>query len=507
MMDRSTREAIVTLSAKGLSRREIAKATRVSRNSVLDVLRSGPATSTASGRACQLDAHVEDIRALYALCRDGRGRVNWVRVWEKLRDQWQREGKTLDVSYSTLTWYCRKQGIGVKEKIPAARIVTGPGEEMQHDTSPYVIEIGGKKVRRQCASLVLGYSRMIYVQFYPRFDRFQMKVFLTEAFTFFAGVCVRCVIDNTSIALACGSGARAQMAPEVEAFEERFGFRFMAHEIMHSDRKGKVERPFDFVERNFLVGRTFTDDADLNRQALAWVDQANRRRLRELKASPLELFAAEQPQLQALPAYVPEVYRLWQRGVDSYGRIALHGQKYPAPAKFIDKTLVVRETRERVILLDGSAEVANHPKKVEGSPDTAPPSLGAPRRQASAQSTEEGKLTALGEPVRAYLAALKSARGPRYFWSVRKLWGLLCQYPDTDVVAAVARAMDHRIFDIRRVETILLQSIAETDFQLPLGFDPRGCPESADYQRGAVTPEPNLNNYIPDPPTGGPDAP
>lgn len=92
--------------------------------------------------------------------------------------------------------------------------------------------------------------------------------------------------------------------------------------------------------------------------------------------------------------------------------------------------------------------------------------------------------------MRAYLAALKSARGPRYFWSVRKLWGLLCQYPDTDVVAAVARAMDHRIFDIRRVETILLQSIAETDFQLPLGFDPRGCPESADYQRGAVTPNP-----------------
>lgn len=80
------------------------------------------------------------------------------------------------------------------------------------------------------------------------------------------------------------------------------------------------------------------------------------------------MFAAEQPQLQALPAYVPEVYRLWQRGVDSYGRIALHGQKYPAPAKFIDKTLVVRETRERVILLDGSAEVANHPKKWKGAP-------------------------------------------------------------------------------------------------------------------------------------------
>jgi len=507
MIDRLTREAIVTLAAKGLSRRDIAEATRVSRNSVIEVLRAGSTATGGRGRVCQLDAHINDIRALYAICRDGRGRVNWVRVWEKLRDQLEKEETTLEASYSTLTWYCRKHGIGVKEKVPAARIVTEQGEEMQHDTSSYLIEIGGRKVRRQCASLVLGYSRMIYVQFYPRFDRFQMKVFLTDAFTFFGGVCLRCVIDNTSIALACGSGARAQMAPEVEAFEERFGFRFMAHEIMHSDRKGKVERPFDFIERNFLVGRTFKDDADLNHQALVWMEQANRRRLRELKASPVELFAVEKPLLKPLPAYVPEVYRLWQRMVDSYGSIPLHGQKYPAPARFIDKTLVVRETRDRVILLDGSQEVANHPKKVEGSLDVALPSPGAPRRQASAQSTEEGKLKALGEPLGTYLESLKAARGPRYFWSVRKLWRLLCQYRDTDVVAAVSRAMEHRIFDIRRVETMLLQTIAETDFQLPLGFDLHSSRNSPDYRCGAVTPEPNLNNYIPDPPTGGQDAP
>ena len=63
------------------------------------------------------------------------------------------------------------------------------------------------------------------------------------------------MIDNTSVILACGAGQLAQVAPEVEAFEKRFGFRFMAHEIMDCNRKGKVERPFDYVEGNFLVGR------------------------------------------------------------------------------------------------------------------------------------------------------------------------------------------------------------------------------------------------------------
>ena len=44
--------------------------------------------------------------------------------------------------------------------------MTGPAEEMQHDTSLYTIVIAGKKVKRQCASLVLGYSRMLYMDFH-----------------------------------------------------------------------------------------------------------------------------------------------------------------------------------------------------------------------------------------------------------------------------------------------------------------------------------------------------
>jgi transposase len=501
MLEEEIRTAIATLQAKGLGQREIARALEISRNSVKAVLREGPTTAEEEkGRGSQLDDHLDAIRALHQKCRDTKGRVNLVRVWEELKNQVAGEGKRLDASYSALTWYCREQGIGVKEKVPAGQIVTGPGEEMQHDTSLYVVELGGRKVKRQCASLVLGYSRMIYVQFYPTFDRFHMKVFLTEAFRYFGGVCGRCVIDNTSIALACGSGARAQMAPEVEAFEERFGFRFMAHEIMHSDRKGKVERPFDFVERNFLVGRRFTDDADLNRQALDWVEKAQRRRLREFKASPLELFAAEKPLMNPLPVYVPEVYRLWRPMVDAYGRVSVKGYKYTAPAAFIGKTVIVRETRDRIILKnDDDEELANHAKKWEGSPAALPRHPDAPRRQKSAQVVEEGKLKALGAGLTAYLEALKGARGPRYFWSVRKLWRLRCQYHDADLMAAVARAHEHRLFDVNRIETILLQTIAQTDFKIPLGFESGNGGDLPGYTPGATTPEPDLNDYIPAP--------
>jgi len=503
MLDKQTRIAILALAGKGRNRCEISRALGVSRNSVKRVMREGTAEPGAVERASRLDEHLEDIRALHAECKDGRGRTNMVRVWEKLEEKLKREGKKLEASYSTLTWFCREHGIGVAGKVAAARIVTEPGEEMQHDTSPYTLDMGGRKTKLQCASLVLGYSRMLYAQFYLRFQRFDMKIFLTEAFQYLGGTCHRCVIDNTSIAIACGSGSRAQMASEIEAFEERFSFRFLAHEIMHSDRKGKIERPFNWVETNFLVGRKFKDLADLNLQALAWLEYANRKRKRELKASPVELFAAEKPALQPLPLYVPEVYRLWPRGVDAYSCFPLHGFKYPVPAAYIGKELQVRETKDRVIALDGRQEVASHEKKTPWSSQPAlPRPAGAPRRQKSAKLAEEGKLQALGEGMCAYLEALKAARGPRYFWSLRKLWRLLCQYRAEDLKAAVAKAHEHRLFDVNRIETILLQDVAQRDYQLPLGFEAQDCENNPQYRQGAATPEPDLKDYIPDPEEG-----
>lgn len=460
MLDKETRTAILALHSKGHAQRAIAKDLKISRISVKRVLASGIMEPAAAERASQLDTHQGEIRSLYAECKG-----NVARVQEKLQEI------GCEVSYSTLTWFCRENGIGVEEKIPARRIITAPGEEMQHDTSPYTIVIGGKKVKRHAASLVLGYSRMIYVQFYSTFDRFHCKSFLSQAFQYFAGTCGRCMIDNSSVVIVCGTGPGAQVAPEMESFEERFGFRFEAHALGHADRSGKVERPFWYIERNFLVGRTFKDDADLNTQALQWVEKANRRMLREFKASPLELFVAEKPLLVALPLHIPEVYRLHRRRVDSYSCVSVRSFKYPVPAAYLGREVLIRETFTKIIVLDGHKEIAVHNKKQEGDPQAplTPKEL-APHRQKQSPLAEEGKLAALGEEMESYLESLKKERGPRYIWSVRKLFQLMCQYKSDDLTQAVQKAAQHRLFDVRRVETILLQNLAERDYHLPLGF-------------------------------------
>jgi len=180
---------------------------------------------------------------------------------------------------------------------------------MQHDTSPHDVTIGGQRRRVQCASVVLCYSRHLYAQVYPTYNRFLAKAFLTQAFTRFGGAARRCVVDNTSVVVAAGTGANARIAPEMEAFAARFGFDFVAHAVGHANRSARVERPFAYIERNFYPGRRFADLADLNAQAIPWCCTYNTTFHSSFGGIPDELGVSEALASKALPAWVPEPQR------------------------------------------------------------------------------------------------------------------------------------------------------------------------------------------------------
>jgi hypothetical protein len=105
-----------------------------------------------------------------------------VRVHEELI------GSGAELSYPALTAFCRRQGIGQTPIIPAGQYHFDPGVEMQHDTSPHQVEVAGKKYKAQTASAVLCYSHMLFFQINPTFQRFDCKVFLTDAVRYMGGV-------------------------------------------------------------------------------------------------------------------------------------------------------------------------------------------------------------------------------------------------------------------------------------------------------------------------------
>jgi hypothetical protein len=290
MLDQSTRAAMLKLHEQGHSIRGIARALKVSRGAVRDVRRSATETVPALVRPEKATPYRDQILELYARCRG-----NLVRVHEEL------VVSGAPFSYPALTAFCRRQGIGHEPKEPIGEYHFQPGQEMQHDTSPHRAEIGGHLRPVQTASLVCAYSRMLFFQFFPTFRRFDCKVFLTDALQYFQGACETCLIDNTHVVVLKGTGREMVPVPEMAAFADRYGFRFQAHAIGNANRSARVERSFRYIETNFLAGRSFPDWADANRQARQWCDKVNARFRDDLKASPRELFAAEQAPSETSP--------------------------------------------------------------------------------------------------------------------------------------------------------------------------------------------------------------
>ena len=342
MLDQSTRNAILKLGSNGHGPRAIARALNVSRGAVRKVLASESAEVPHLVRAQKAEEYREEIVAQFARCKG-----NLVRVHEELT------ARGAIVSYQALTAFCRRHGIGHEPPKPSGSYYFAPGQEMQHDTSPHEAMIGGKLRHVQTASLVMCYSRMLFIQCYPNFDRFICKAFLTDALTYFGGAATRCMIDNTHVVVLRGTGASMVPVPEMEAFGDRFGFKFVAHEKNDANRSARVEGHFPVAENNFLAGREFTDWRNINDVMRTCSDTFNAKFSRHLHASRRELFAAEQASLKPLPIYIPEVYVLHQRIVDHEGYVNIRCNRYSAPYQLIGRPLEIRETKDRVDLYDG----------------------------------------------------------------------------------------------------------------------------------------------------------
>jgi len=409
-------------------------------------------------RVSRAEPHREQIIELLVQCKG-----NLVRVHEELLAQ------GVSLSYPALTAFCRRHSIGHEPPRPAGHYDFSPGQEMQHDTSPHRAAIAGAEQRVETASLVLCYSRMLFFQGYPSFNRFRCKVFLTDALTYLQGAAGVCMIDNTHVVVASGTGRDMVPAPEMAAFADRFGFAFRAHAKGDANRSARVERPFRFIEGNFLAGRSFADWDDLNRQALDFCEKVNAKPRRHLHGSARELFAAERDHLRRLPLFVPEVYALHHRIVDIEGYVSLDRHRYSVPYTLIGRQLEIRETKDRIDAYLGPRLVASHGKVAGHAAVRITLPEHRPRRgeREPRTSPEEQELLQTDSPLPEYATALKRHSAGRGTLALRRLLALYREYPKEALSKAVATALQYGLFDLDRLERLILRTIAKDYFVLP----------------------------------------
>jgi transposase len=460
MMKQDLVQAIVSLKDKGVGVREISRILSVSRNTVRRVLRGKrPEMRQRASRYEQLAPLIQET---LKFCKG-----NAVRAQELLRDT---HGQ--DIPYSTLTRVLRD--LELRENARKKRSGTypfEPGAETQHDTSPHPLELGGRKLKAQCASLVLAYSRKLFIQYYPNFTRFEAKVFLREAFLFMEGSCPRCTIDNTSVIVAHGSGPDALIAPEMEHFGKIFGVQFIPHEVGDADRKAPVERNFSYAENNFLAGRTFRDWHDLNAKAKQWcIEVANRKIKRSLGMSPEAAYVMEKPYLQSLPPYIPAVYQTFHRVVDVEGYVHVDTNRYSVPERLIGKEVELHKLWDRIEIFWKQQKVAEHERWIDKR--EARSTLQGhhlplyPQRTRSGPCKEEMDLQGHSEGLNRYVEELKKRSSGRGMRPMRKLLSLKRTYPENPFLQAVEHALHYGMYDLSRLEQMILSQVAGDFFNL-----------------------------------------
>ena len=396
-----------------------------------------------------------------------RSKGNGVRIQEILESEYGRS-----VPYSTLTRIVRD--LDLREDQKKRRSGTyefGPGQEMQHDTSPHQVLIGDKKVKAQCAGLVLGYSKKLFIQYYPAFSRFEARVFLDAAFRFMEGTCPRCIIDNTSVIVAHGSGPDAQMAPEMEGFGQIFGVKFVPHAIGDADRKAKMERNFAYAEQNFLAGRAFTDWQDLNKQAKRWCQEvANQKVKRSLGMSPEAAYLMEKPHLAPLPPYIPPVYQTFYRTVDVAGYVSVDTNRYSVPERLMGKEVEVHKLWDRVEVFFQNQKVADHPRLIDKRETRSTAQGHHPplnrQRAHEGPCNEEKALRGQQEWLDQYVEELKRHSSGRGVMSMRRLLDLKRTYPPEAFEKAVVQALRYGLYDLPRLEQMVLSQVAGNFFTL-----------------------------------------
>jgi hypothetical protein len=246
--------------------------------------------------------------------------------------------------------------------------------------------------------------------------------------------------------------------PRFLAFATHYGFRPVACRVRRPQTKGKVERPFHYVETSLLNGRTFRTLAHLNEVTAWWLQNvADVRSHRETRATPLARHATEVPHLVALPAAAFETALVVYRTVNAEGFVAYRQNHYAAPWRHIGQLVPLRVTETELIVYDPDLqEVARHPllsRTATGQRSGRPPdqpALDAQQRQAVLRE----RFTELGPVPGRFLDGLLQAQ--RYGRDqAQRVLGLLGSYTRADVVAALERAVRYGAYSLAAVERIL----------------------------------------------------
>ena len=174
------------------------------------------------------------------------------------------------------------------------------GEQAQVDFGEYNMRMSdGKRKKVYFFAMVLSRSRMKYVWFIDKPFTSQIVCQAHEnAFAFFNGVPNTLVYDQDKTMLVDENLGELLLTSVFKQYTKSRSFKLHFCRKSDPESKGKVENVIQYVKKNFLYNRVYSEQESLNTDALGWLGRtANYLPHNFTKKSPYSEFYIEQPYL------------------------------------------------------------------------------------------------------------------------------------------------------------------------------------------------------------------
>jgi transposase len=451
-----------------LSEREIARLLHCSRDTVKKALaQEHPPVKVPTSPVSILDSHHDVILALIAKYP----RLSAVRVLEEIRKGGYRGEITLVRNY--LRTIRPAPGRVYQE------VEYPPGQAMQVDWGHCgVVKVGDSLRKLSVFVAVLCFSRLIYIEFTLSQAKENFYRSIVNALEFFGLSPERLIVDNLKAAVVKGYGRYAVFHPEFAALCGYFRMQPLACDRNDPESKGVVEDGVRYVKRNALQGRdeeirTFEDYRHL---AVYWRDDIANVRVHEATGErPVDRFEKERAALRPLPPIPYDTDEIRNVVVTPYARVRFEGNRYSVPPDYVRKCVIIRADERLLRVLHCGQEIATHRRSYERKRVIVDPEhqkAAFARRKRSHARQMEVDFDAIGPEARDFRERL--ARSTlKTFVHIRRILGFMRLYGKTEVLAALARAVEYETFDAAYVQNLIDQERRRRHFPSPLALSPK----------------------------------
>ncbi len=339
--------------AEKLSKRKIAKLLHIHRNTVTAAIAAEqPPIYERESRGSKLDPYKPIIQNLLKATPD----LSAVRIQEIL------EGEGYQGKITVLKEYVHQVRPQFKPVEAFVRMTYQPGEYGQIDWAemPDRVLHQGLPCKVYAFVMVLCYSRQLYVEFSLATQQSDFLNCHQNALRSFEGCPKTNVYDNLSSVVLTRHGTDVTFNESFLAFAGHYCFAPKACWPYRPNEKGVVERPIDYLKRNFWAGRTFRDFDDLVAQGRDWLARANQRIHGTLKQRPCDRYSYERSYLTSLPtAPLNTDWVLFPRVTkDCVVRVATND--YSVPWRLARQPVEVRVDAQRVRVYHQGQLAAEH---------------------------------------------------------------------------------------------------------------------------------------------------